>query len=449
MGTELAEKFTEDPFAPEPHTTTRSLGSCTASEFAALLHPAPNWGVVTVCKKLQKPKKDGSDWMPENVLPENLKKYLDDIRNPTDWYMTPNEFRFSRCCDGLTSLRACWVDIDGEPSLENVKRRLDGLPEPSMIVFTGRGYHVYWLLNSVQKFELARWNHVQQTICDHVGGDPIAKDAARVLRLPQTQNTKNGKWCRVIEGTAHYYDFDELELQIIDVDYDESAELYSIAIERVERGIVTPVSKRSGKLGEAMLWEGRLRELRALAKHRWNNDIEPGRRDAWMFIASNAMSWLAPAEAMGREIISLANRVCPAWSQSEVNERMHAINKRVQMAARGEQIEWQGKIIDPRYRFRTDTIIDWLKIDEQEMRELGFRHMVTSDILKEHDRDRKERDRRSQGMLPRGEYLKQCASDTDEKRVRARALRAAGHSVIEIAAIMEAGVSSVYWWLKG
>lgn len=71
---------------------------------------------------------------------------------------------------------------------------LDNLPiAPSVVVLSGGGYHSYWFLNEPtivtdhNRSELAR---IQRSWVHLVGGDPSAKDLARVLRLPGSFNHK-------------------------------------------------------------------------------------------------------------------------------------------------------------------------------------------------------------------------------------------------------------------
>lgn len=81
-------------------------------------------------------------------------------------------------------------DKDKGATIEQIMQ-LD--PSPSVIIFSGGGWHCYWLLaqticltaeNRDRIFDIqARW-------VDFMGGDPGAKDGARVLRLPGTRNYK-------------------------------------------------------------------------------------------------------------------------------------------------------------------------------------------------------------------------------------------------------------------
>ena len=113
---------------------------------------------------------------------------------------------------------------------------------------------------------------------------------------------------------------------------------------------------------------------------------------------------------------------------------MHAIFKRALMASRGERIEWRGLEIDPRYRFKTETIIELLDITPEEQKEM--------DVLispKEKCR-RKFEKRRKAGVMPREKYEGRAMW----RRSEARRLVAEGKTFEEIGKILEVHWRSVY-----
>jgi hypothetical protein len=85
--------------------------------------------------------------------------------------------------------------------------------------------------------------------------------------------------------------------------------------------------------------------------------------------------------------------------------RLHGIIPRAEAYTRGETIEWHGRQRDPRFHFRTDTIIRWLDITPAEMRALEFRCLVTPEIRREQERARITAHRRAQGMVSRQNFL--------------------------------------------
>ena len=151
----------------------------------------------------------------------------------------------------------------------------------------------------------------------------------------------------------------------------------------------------------AGLWELRLAELQQLLEHRWFGILPEGQRDAWMLLAGVAIGYLVPAPMVRREITALADQVTGGrWHERETASRMSSVIARAELAARGERIDYRGHMVDPRYRFRTATIIEHLAITEAEMRACGFRHLVSPEIRREQHRLENRNSRRASGMIP-------------------------------------------------
>jgi len=102
-------------------------------------------------------------------------------------------------------LRCFWCDLDckrkNKPNLPGKEEALKMIGEfklaPSIIVDSGQGYHIYWLLskpvgvrNENDKLSL---RGVLAGLSQALGGDTAGKDLSRCLRLPETQNIKDNK----------------------------------------------------------------------------------------------------------------------------------------------------------------------------------------------------------------------------------------------------------------
>lgn len=115
---------------------------------------------------------------------------------------------------------------DGRIGLDLVHYAIEKarLPEPTMVIHTGGGFHLYWLFNELYCFnndeDITRYESVITSIINSlsiIGADRKAKDVTRLLRLAGTYNTKYESrpavW--IVESNELYYnigDFDGLRV---------------------------------------------------------------------------------------------------------------------------------------------------------------------------------------------------------------------------------------------
>ncbi|MEM1913637.1 MAG: hypothetical protein QW067_10900, partial [Thermofilaceae archaeon] len=90
-----------------------------------------------------------------------------------------------------------WIHVSRPPLsqvLEDVKNKL-GI-EPWFVVDSGAGYHLYFRLS--QEVDATTLKKLESWLVDKLGGDPQAKDLARILRLPGSINPRVGRLVQVI-----------------------------------------------------------------------------------------------------------------------------------------------------------------------------------------------------------------------------------------------------------
>jgi hypothetical protein len=167
-----------------------------------------------------------------------------------------------------------------------------------------------------------------------------------------------------------------------------------------------------------------------------------------LFLAANAMSWLIDPSLpllLRREVYALAHEA-GNWREAEAKSRLNGIFSRTHAAARGETVEWKNKKVDARYRFRDETIIEWLDITEEEMKFLGFRHLATKDMKRERNTKKKRDSRHKAGKnkLTKDEYQQH----SQIKKVKAMELRNQGISFREIANELNVSLGAVQYYLK-
>lgn len=193
----------------------------------------------------------------------------------------------------------------------------DGIPAPSLLVYSGRGIQAKWLLDgTIPRQALPRWNACQRYLVDRLAGmgaDPQAKDASRVLRLVNTVNTKNGNVCRVVhveagqDGEPIRYSFEYLAEMLLPV------ARWTIEQQRRDRAErrqlkLLPGGKADnlrGFSGRQLAWD-RLEDLRKLAELR--GGVREGERMQHLFWRLNflLLSGATHSGAMYHEAAALA-----------------------------------------------------------------------------------------------------------------------------------------------
>ncbi|MDP9437447.1 MAG: hypothetical protein M3P49_01650 [Actinomycetota bacterium] len=318
------------------------------------------------------------------------------------------------------------------------------MPQPSLAIASGRGLYLLWFHEPVPRAALPRWNVCQKALwkaLKHLGADRRALDAARLLRVVGTTNTNSGLTVEPLSLPGEVWDFDDLADEVLPL---TRAGIVDLGIRRAARAARSPAG-RTGVAAwgwnAATLWEARLSDLQALRGIRWFGDLPPGHRDDWMFLACNSMSWLAPPERMEREAHALACEVA-SWEDRETQSRLHAIFKRAQMAAKGETVEWQGVQIDPRYRFKTETIIEWLGITDEEQRQMRNLIAPAEKYRRKREKEKEKRRKGRGGSMSRGELAAW-------RRAEARKMAAEDVPHDVIAAYLGASVHTVRSYLYG
>lgn len=169
---------------------------------------------------------DNNDAMPV-VHSEILN--LDNQKKGYGIFFTVNGFTGGkRTGENLTNINCFFCDIDYPDKMNRTREKLqeykndllmelvdDNLPIPTYINETKNGLHVFWCLaepiylsnlNPAQQEELKKqYRDVEEAILKRFDGDPGAKDAARVLRIPGTLHQKDPKDPFEIK-TVHYSD---------------------------------------------------------------------------------------------------------------------------------------------------------------------------------------------------------------------------------------------------
>lgn len=367
-----------------------------------------------------------------------LAQVIDNLDPNLDTWISQGEFKgFNRRVVNLLRTGVIFADLDyyhtpfsaydPEAMAWAVVQRChdDGLPIPSLVLFSGRGLQVKWLLNEpIPAQALPRWNAVQKAVgavLADLGADPSARDASRVLRLVGTVNTKTNEYARVVyvngpmqSPTA--YSFDDFADTVLPHTREEIA---SFREKRKQFKIIH--GNRAGSLkslhGGQLAWH-RLKDLQKLSELR--GGIAEGARMTsllWQLNFAFLSGQIHPSQSW-YEAKSLAAGIDPSWSLPLGD--LSTLYAKAKAHQQGKRIEFNGREYSPLYTPKNQTLIEIFKVTADEERQL--RTIVSeSESLRRH-RDREKSRRRAMGAQSRDEYLQTA----EGRREAARQLKTQG-----------------------
>ncbi len=390
----------------------------------------------------------------------DMPKVIEALDQERDTWISQAEFiKPNRRVVYLLRLNLCFVDLDtyktdwaGTPpeSLSNRVRGYcldEGIPSPSLILYSGRGLQVKWLLERpLPRAALPRWNAVQKQLVAVLalfGADPGARDASRLLRLVDTVNTRSGERVRVLwvndqAGEVKHYNFEYLAETILPLARETVRDERKVKTER--RLTVIPGNK-TGNLrafsGRQLAWD-RLEDLRTLAKLRgWiKHGVPHGYRSKYIHWCLNflLLSGAVHSSQLFQEAQALVREVCPDFSK-EVRSVLSTLYRKAQAYEAGEKIEFGGKEYPPLYTPRNSTLRELFDIQEAETPYL--KTIITPAEAAERHRERNRK------AMDRATYLETA----EQRRAQARLLRAGGSALRQIAETLGVSVDAVKSYL--
>ena len=325
-----------------------------------------------------------------------------------DRFISVNEFFGWRLVRLLKELRACYVDIDGCTSLEMALEMLSDaqLPPPTMAVFSGRGIHLYWVHDPVPKQALPVWQRCQDALIKALkplGADAAAKDCTRVLRLTGSVNSKSSTAVRGVVFDEQPWNFRDLCNEVLGYRKPGGkAKVYDLATMQAHRGN----RLRTGSIYDR--WHLVYQDLLTIGRWYDFGGIPEGSRNNWLFLSAVSLSWFANPETLREELTKTAKVWTPHLSDSEVAAAIKAPLDRAFMSAEKQLVEWNGQLLDPRFRFKRETLFEWMAPIIPEELAPKLRAIVSDETKKEH---KKETDGK-RWKVSRTEYEANSAAQT-------------------------------------
>lgn len=424
-------------------------------EEARYYHDEERFGTFSILRK------DHGGKVSQRTYPlRELAQVIEALDTSCDTWISQAEFsRFNRRVVNLlrTGVLFCDLDFyntqfvqyspDTMASAVLLRCSEEGIPEPSIILSSGKGLQLKWLLTKpVPAQALPRWNAIQKCLGDilaDMGADACARDASRVLRLAGTVNSKNGERARVIYVSGRVTDptrhsFDTMAALILP---HERISLRSDAPSQQPQRQPLKLIKGgySGNLrvlsGGQLAWD-RLYDLRKLVEIR--GGVPEGQRMLNLFWQLNfaALSGQVHSAVFWSNARELASQLDNGWG-ARLGE-LSTLYQKAKAYNAGERVEFEGKSIKPLYTPQNQKLIDLFKITDDEQRQL--RTIITKQLAAERHTERERARRRAAGAVDRAKYI----ATAEQRRERAFELREKGLSYAKIAKALDVSKSEAY-----
>lgn len=357
-------------------------------------------GWITVAKK------EGQKWIQKHYRPEEVATMFSEWLGE-DVYFSQNTFyKPYRKIENIRQLRALYVDVDfyllnydRDWVLGNVELMIQDskIPDPNMIIYSGRGFVLVWLIEPAPYKALPLWQILQNHFLKQLkkyGADSKAIDATRVFRLAGSINSKNGEMVTVEYRHEYRYSLRELKQEylpeLLDNDKNRSN----------KKGRPTTIARLFNIYS---LHVARLKDLATLCELR-NFDLE-GYREIILFLYRYWSCCVLDDEERALEAtIELNQQFKKPLPLKEVVKATKSAEKAWKARSNKEANELAKKMGYPGagYNLKNTKIIDWLDITTEEQKYLAT--IIDSSEKKRRKMLANREFRRLQGVKTREEY---------------------------------------------
>lgn len=389
-----------------------------STEHIEIIHEYKGDGWITLANKKGKYKQ-------RHYKYEKLVEELQEVIDVVNVYVSQNTFyKPQRRIETLRQLRACYIDLDcykTKYSKDAVIYLLEKdyfntkIPRPNLVINSGRGLYLIWLIEPVPYMALPLWRVIQKYLYEQIkefGADKMAIDPTRVLRLVGTINAKTNTRVEIIDTYDYRYTLREIQQEYL-------PELNPNKEKKKGRP-----KKIVSLFNEYSLYHARILDITKLCELReW--ELE-GYREVILFLYRYWTCCFTedPSEALERAI-ELNDQFKPPLPSREVEKDT-------------ESAENAYKSNKKEYKYKNSTLIELLGITEEEQRYLRS-------IIGTREKYRRNNERRT----PRNkEGLTSREQSKQDKVKQIKKLLKKGYKQVEIAKLVGISKGRVSQYIK-
>lgn len=385
---------------------------------------------------------------------------LIDIDEDENYYFSVNSFyKPERRVENVRQIRALYADIDchhltprqAARAIKNTLQHLNKpdvkkrIPTPSLMVKTGRGLQLYWLIEDLPKNAVPFWQLVQDALSARLAESTTnldvtvdnVSDIARVLRLSGTQNTKTNTMATLIIQNTKLYRLDGLIA-------DYFPKLSTLGKPRKKNAPARGKSDRVHYIFNLYsLHFARLNDLVKLQEMRKGqaDSDECRRRMVFIYRYLSCCYLQDPVRALEDALAFNSTFTTPLPERTVIRETESAEKAYADWLS-GEMVNINGQAYRKGYNYKNSTLIRWLGITPEEQREMQTiigieekyrrndkrRYGKDENGLTENQRQRMERDKQILAMHEQGMTYSEIGKILDiDKSTVCRAISRALH----------------------
>lgn len=409
------------------------------SEFMHTLHADNDKSYISIshCKK------KGNDWKQEFYLGVNhaANRAVELVNHDINVYHSNNSFsKRQRGNATLYNINSLYIDLDCHDSSVEVdyKRALEYLktlfydvkvPRPTYTVMSGRGFQLYWKIETAPKQAVYLWKLLQVRLAQELANietyvegltvdNSCVEDVSRIFRVAGSYNTESHTRSEIVDSCERVYSMSEIR----DIYFED------LKPRQTSKSKTTTQTKNKSVISylynSYSLQQARLNDLEKLIELR-DGDLK-GKRDELLFIYGwTVVGKKCTEDVFLRELEALNTLFKEPLTDSEINYKAkHIYNKHKSKILLKAEPKHFYENFDV-YIFRNDTIIKKLEITEDEQK-----HMTTLIAKREkYDRKNAKRNqaRRNEAGLTKREQSKQ------DLIAKVKELKQKGYKQIDIA----------------
>ena len=358
--------------------------------------------------------KDGKALKVYNTQYKGIREVIESVEGEEDVYIAPNTFyKPYRSVQNIRHFRALYIDIDlksygKEEAVYNIyeKAAIGEIPEPSMVLDSGRGLHVYWRIEDAPYNALWTWQQIEDYLykkLQYLGADIKATDGARLLRLPSTYNSKSNTECKILIEKDITYSMRDLREKYLEY----KAKPYQLELHQTKEFKKQTKGTISTLFNSYTLHLYRDDDIKMLCKLR-NYDVEGYRNFILHCFAYWTGIYIRDTDELEKEVIELNNAFKKPLKETEVKAILRCIPKAIdkflnyQQTLKNGQVKKVTKGMKDKggYWYKNQTLIESLDITLEEQKK--FKTIIGQE--EKYNRNNKRRNdtrRNKEGLTPR------------------------------------------------